>query len=263
MSVEIHPTAIIDSTAEIGENVSIGPFCWVGPGVKLEAGVGLVSNVILSSNVHLGAYTTVYPFAVLGCVPQFRQGAGGNAGRIEVGAHVTIREHVTIHLGSQKGSGVTTIGDHCFLMVGAHVAHDCVLGHHVELVNQATLGGHCTVGDWAIIGGLTAVHQNVRIGHHAIVGGMSGVENDVIPYGSVFGNRARLAGLNIVGLKRRDFSRDDIHDLRNAYRLLFADEGTFSERVDDVADMFATHTPIMEIVNFIRQDSKRSLCLPR
>ncbi len=259
----IHPTAIINANAEIGEDVYIGPFCQIGPGVKLEEKVRLLSNVILSSNVRIGAHTIVYPFAVLGGLPQFRQEPGEASGHIEVGSHVTIREYVTIHLGSHKGSGVTTVGAHCLLMVGSHVAHDCILGHHVELVNQATLGGHCTVGNWAIIGGLTAVHQNVRIGQHAIVGGMSGVENDVIPYGAIFGNRAHLVGLNIVGLKRHNFSREDIHDLRNAYRLLFSNERMLSERIQDVEKMFSTHIPTMEIIKFMQKKSKRSVCLPR
>ncbi len=147
-------------------------------------------------------------------------------------------------------------------MVGAHVAHDCVVGDHVILANNATLAGHVQVGDWAILGGLSAVHQFARIGKHAMVGGMSGVENDVIPYGSVTGNRARLSGLNIIGLKRRGFSRDVIHALRNAYRLLFAQEGTMAERIEDVAQMFHDNEPVMEIVDFIRADSSRAICHP-
>jgi UDP-N-acetylglucosamine acyltransferase len=147
-------------------------------------------------------------------------------------------------------------------MVGAHVAHDCRIGDHVILVNNATLAGHVHVEDWAILGGLSAVHQFVRIGKHAMVGGMSGVENDVIPYGSVTGNRARLQGLNIVGLKRRSFSRDTIHALRNAYRLLFAQEGTMAERLADVAEMFHDNEPVMDIVTFIQADSSRAICHP-
>jgi UDP-N-acetylglucosamine acyltransferase len=148
-------------------------------------------------------------------------------------------------------------------MVGAHVAHDCRVDDHVILVNNATLAGHVTVEEWAIIGGLSAVHQFVRIGKHAMVGGMTGVSNDVIPYGSVMGNRARLSGLNIVGLKRRNFSRDDIHNLRKAYRLIFAEEGTMTERLADVAELFADNEPVMDIVNFIKSDSSRSICQPK
>jgi UDP-N-acetylglucosamine acyltransferase len=147
-------------------------------------------------------------------------------------------------------------------MLGAHVAHDCVVGDHVVLVNNATLGGHVSVGAYAIIGGLSAVHQFARIGKHAMVGGMSGVENDVIPFGSVVGNRAHLSGLNIVGMKRRGFGREDIHKLRNAYRLLFAQEGTMQERLEDVAALFADSRVVMDIVDFMRADSSRSFCQP-
>ena len=154
------------------------------------------------------------------------------------------------------------MGNNCLFMVGAHVAHDCHVGNHVIMANNATLAGHVTVEDFAIIGGLSAIHQFCRLGRHAMVGGMSGVENDVIPYGSVMGDRARLSGLNIVGLKRRGFSRDDITALRRAYRLMFAAEGTMSERVDDVMESFAEHEAIMEIVDFIRSDSSRAICQP-
>ena len=164
--------------------------------------------------------------------------------------------------GTQGGGLVTKVGDKCLLMAGSHVAHDCKLGNNVVLANNATLGGHVEIGDFAILGGLSGVHQFVRIGKHAMIGGLSGVENDVIPYGSVKGNRAFIVGLNVVGLKRRGFSRDIIHSLRKAYRLLFAQEGTLAERVEDVAKMFLDNEPVMEIVSFIRKDSSRSVCQP-
>ena len=148
-------------------------------------------------------------------------------------------------------------------MVGAHVAHDCNVSDHVILVNSATLAGHVQVGEFAIVGGLSAVHQFVRIGKHAMIGGMSGVENDVIPYGTVTGNRAHLSGLNLVGLRRRGFSRDIVHAMRNAYRLLFAQEGTLAERQADVADMFKEIEPVMEIIDFVGADSSRSICQPK
>jgi UDP-N-acetylglucosamine acyltransferase len=181
---------------------------------------------------------------------------------LTVGADVTIREYVTINPGTEGGGMVTRIGDKCLLMTTAHVGHDCQIGNSVILVTNATLGGHVEIGDYAIVGGLAAVHQFVRVGQHAMIGGMSGVENDVIPYGSVMGNRARLSGLNIVGLKRRGFNRDDIHTLRNAYRLLFAEEGTLQERLHDVAEMFTDNGPVMEIVEFIRASSSRAICQP-
>jgi UDP-N-acetylglucosamine acyltransferase len=165
--------------------------------------------------------------------------------------------------GTEGGGMVTRIGNNCLFMVGAHVAHDCQIGDHVIMVNNATLGGHVTVEEWAVIGGLSAVHQFVRIGKHAMIGGKTGVADDVIPYGSVIGNRARLSGLNIIGLKRRDFSRDDIHNLRKAYRLIFAEEGTMSERLQDVAEIFSDNQAVMEIVNFIQADSSRAICQPK
>ena len=157
---------------------------------------------------------------------------------------------------------ITRVGDDCLIMVGAHIAHDCQIGNHVILVNNAALGGHVSVGDHAIIGALSGVHQFVRIGAHAMVGGMSAVDSDVIPYGSVIGERARLGGLNLVGLKRRGFSRDDIHELQKAYRLLFGQEGTFQERLDDVDDLFRKNGLVQELVGFVRAESSRSLTQP-
>jgi UDP-N-acetylglucosamine acyltransferase len=158
---------------------------------------------------------------------------------------------------------VTRVGNNCLFMVGAHLAHDCQVGDHVILVNNVILGGHVEVQDHAILGGMSAVHQFVRIGRHAMIGGKSAIESDVIPYGSVLGNRAYLSGLNIIGLKRRGFSRDEIHGLRAAYRLLFAQEGTMQERLVDVAAMFADHEQVMEVVAFIQADSSRALCQPK
>jgi UDP-N-acetylglucosamine acyltransferase len=143
------------------------------------------------------------------------------------------------------------------------VAHDCRVGDNVIFSNNVMLAGHCIIGDFAIIGGGAGVHQFVRIGQHAFIGGMSAIENDVIPYGMAIGNRAHLAGLNIIGLRRRGFSREEIHDLRRAYRLLFADEGTLSERVEDVASEFSRHGSVQEILTFIRDGKDRALCTPR
>jgi UDP-N-acetylglucosamine acyltransferase len=156
----------------------------------------------------------------------------------------------------------TKVGDGCFFMVGAHVAHDCVVEDNVILTNSVALGGHVVVGEYAIIGGLSGVHQYVRIGKHAMIGGVTGVEKDVIPYALAMGNRARLTGLNIVGLRRRGYSREDIRGLRQAYGLLFSQGGTMAERLVEVADLFANHPAVMDIVNFIRVDSSRPICLP-
>lgn len=257
----IHPTAIVEAGAKLGANVAVGPYCTVGADVELGDGVSLVSHVVVGGRTAIGANTKIYPFASVGLQPQDLK-YKGEASQLVIGCNNVIREHVTMNPGTEGGGMVTRVGNNCLFMVGAHVAHDCQLGDHVIMVNNATLAGHVQIGDWAILGGLSAVHQFARIGRHAMIGGMSGVENDVIPYGSVLGNRARLSGLNVVGLKRRNFNRETIHALRNAYRLLFAPEGTMAERLKDVAEIFKDNEPVMEIVNFIRADSTRSICQP-
>ncbi|MCH6588883.1 MAG: acyl-ACP--UDP-N-acetylglucosamine O-acyltransferase [Rhodospirillales bacterium] len=258
---DIHPTAVVDGGARIGANVTVGPYSIVGTGVELAEGVTVMSHVVVNGRTSIGANTKVYPFASVGLAPQDLK-YKGEPSRLEIGCNNIIREHVTMHGGTEGGGMVTRVGNNGLFMVACHVAHDCRIGDHVVMVNNATLGGHVMVGDWAILGGLAAVHQYVRIGRHAMVGGLSGVENDVIPYGSVTGNRARLQGLNIIGLKRRGISRDDIHTLRNAYRLLFAQEGTMAERLEDVAELFHDNRAVMEIIDFIRTESQRSICQP-
>ena len=258
---EIHPTAIIEDGAKIGDNVTIGPFCTVGPNVVLDDGVTLISHVAIDGYTSVGANTKVYPFASVGLPPQDLK-FHGEPSKLEIGCNNVIREHVTMNPGTEGGGMLTSIGNNCLFMVGCHIAHDCHIKDHVILVNNATLGGHVVIDEWAIIGGLSAVHQFVRIGRHSMIGGMSGVENDVIPYGSVLGNRARLSGLNIIGLKRRGLDREAIHHLRQAYRLIFAEEGTLNERLDDVAELLNDVEPVMEIVEFIRAESSRSICRP-
>ena len=257
----IHPTALVDSKAQLGKDVVIGPFCHVGPDVVLEDGVELISHVSLMHRVSVGEKTRIFPFAVIGQDPQHRS-FKGEPSQVKIGARCLIREHVTIHPGTAHGGMETVIGDDCMIMVSAHIAHDCILGQGVLLTNGVALAGHVQIGDFSIIGGMVGIHQFVRIGKGAIIGGMSAVENDVIPYGSVIGNRARLCGLNLVGLKRQGLSRELIHEMRNAYRLLFANEGTLAERIEDVAQMFSHNARIMEIIHFMKQDTARSLCLP-
>lgn len=261
MSV-VHQTAIIEDGAKIGEDVTIGPYSIIGGEVELGNGVEIISHAVVQGRTTVGENTRIFPFASIGHQPQDLKYAGEKSGLI-IGANNVIREHVTMNPGTEGGGMITRIGDDCLFMVGAHVAHDCQIGDNVILVNNATLAGHVIVEEWAIIGGLSAVHQFARIGKHAMVGGMTGVTDDVIPYGSVIGNRARLSGLNIIGLKRRNFSRDVIHDIRKAYRLIFAEEGTLSERLHDVGELFPDNEPVMEIVNFIKTDSSRSICQPQ
>ncbi|HLN25855.1 MAG TPA: acyl-ACP--UDP-N-acetylglucosamine O-acyltransferase [Patescibacteria group bacterium] len=258
----IHPTAIIAPGAKIAASASIGAFCVVGEHVELAEGVTLVSHVAVDGLTVIGAGTTVYPFASLGHRPQDLKYKGEQS-RLIIGKNNQIREQVTMNPGTEGGGMLTQVGDDCLFMVGAHVAHDCVVGNGCIFANNATLAGHVTVGDYAVLGGLSAVHQFVRIGRQVMVGGMTGVENDVIPYAAVTGNRAHLSGLNLVGLKRRGLAREDIHALRNAYRLLFAPEGTMAERLEEVSEQFQACAPVMEIVDFIRTDSSRSICQPK
>ncbi|MDA0663813.1 MAG: acyl-ACP--UDP-N-acetylglucosamine O-acyltransferase [Proteobacteria bacterium] len=259
---DIHPTAIVDPAASLGDDVAIGPYCIVGGDAVLGDRVRLHSHVVIGGKTDIGAETEIFPFASIGLVPQDLKYSGEES-TLVIGCRNRIREYVTMNPGTADGGMVTRVGDDCLFMVSAHVAHDCIVGNNVILANNATLGGHVVVGDFAILGGLSAVHQFVRIGRHAIIGGMSGVENDVIPYGSVVGDRGQLSGLNIIGLKRRNFANKEIHNLRTAYRMLFAEEGTMVERVDDVSSIFGDNAVIMEIVEFMRATSQRGLTQPR
>ncbi|HEY7646874.1 MAG TPA: acyl-ACP--UDP-N-acetylglucosamine O-acyltransferase [Hyphomicrobiales bacterium] len=260
--VRIHPSAVVEPGAELASGVEIGPFCLIGAEVVLHENVRVHSHVVIAGKTEIGAETQIFPFASLGHAPQDRKFRGEES-RLVIGTGNVIREHVTMNPGTERGGLTTRIGNNGLFLTGAHVAHDCRIGNNVLLVNNATLGGHCTVEDFASVGGLSAVHQFVRIGAYAFIGGMSGVENDVIPFGIVLGNRAHLAGLNIVGMKRHNFDREQIHGLRKAYRMLFATEGTLMERLDDVEKMFADDPHVQRIVQFIKADTSRSLCVPR
>lgn len=258
----VHPTAIVEPGATLADGVEVGPYCCVGPEVELGPGVRLEAHVVVGGRTRIGAKCRIYPFASIGLPPQDLK-YQGEPSTLIIGRNNIIREHATMNPGTRGGRMVTRVGDDGLFMVASHVAHDCIIGNHVVMANNATIGGHVEVGDWAILGGLAAVHQYVRIGRHAMIGGMSGVEHDVIPYGSVMGDRAHLCGLNIIGLKRRGFGREEIHALRTAYRLLFAQEGTVAERLADVAEIYRDNEPVMDIVNFIRFDSSRAVCQPK
>jgi UDP-N-acetylglucosamine acyltransferase len=216
---------------------------------------------VIDGRTTVGSGCKIFPFASLGLAPQDIRYAD-EPSALTIGPNTLIREHVTVHRGTATGHLATHVGANCFLMIGAHIAHDCDIGDNVTLVNGVTLGGHVSVGDGAIIGGLSAVHQFVRIGACSFVGGMSGVAADLIPYGMALGNRANLNGLNIVGLKRKGFHREQIHELRKAYRMLFATEGTLKERLEDVESMFSENPLAKQIIDFIKSGSDRSFCVP-
>ncbi|MDX7951998.1 acyl-ACP--UDP-N-acetylglucosamine O-acyltransferase [Lichenihabitans sp. Uapishka_5] len=258
----IHPLAVVEPGARLGTGVSVGPFCSVGAEVELGDGVTLLSHVAVAGRTSVGARTRIFPFASIGHEPQDLK-YRGEPTTLTIGTDCLIREGVTMNPGTVQGGGTTQVGHHGTFLANAHVAHDCQVGNHVIFSNAVMVAGHCRVGDHVIMGGGAAVHQFVRIGRHAFVGGVAAVEYDVIPYGMALGNRAYLAGLNIVGLKRRGFSREQIHELRRAYRSLFAPEGTLKERVADVADSFADQAEVQEIIGFIREGGDRAICTPR
>ncbi|WP_269581783.1 acyl-ACP--UDP-N-acetylglucosamine O-acyltransferase [Roseibium sp. Sym1] len=260
---EIHSTAIVEDGAVIGENVRIGPYCVVGPDVKLADGVILEAHVAVAGHTTIGPATHIFPFASIGHKPQDLKFAG-EVTRLEIGANNQIREHVTMNPGTEGGGGVTRVGDNCLFMVGAHVGHDCQVGNHAILANNATLAGHVELDDFVILGGLSAVRQWSRIGTGAIVGGMTGVEFDVIPYGSVIGDRARLAGLNLIGLKRKGLPREQIHALRAAYRALFeVEDGTLRSRAEAVAAETGDQPLVKTVTDFILEKEDRRFCTPR
>ncbi|HMN86638.1 MAG TPA: acyl-ACP--UDP-N-acetylglucosamine O-acyltransferase [Bauldia sp.] len=259
---EIHKTAIVEDGARLGENVRIGAFSVIGPDAVLGDGVTVGHHVVIEGRTTVGAGTSISHFAALGGLPQDTS-YKGEPTEVVIGASCIIREYATVHRGTVRGKSRTVVGDSCFLMIGAHVAHDCVVGRNVVLVNNATLGGHVEVGEFAILGGLSAVQQRCRIGAHAFLGGLSAIVTDVIPFASAIGDRAELGGLNIVGLKRRGVDRPTIHALRAAYQDIFNGTGSRPERVDRVAEKYRDVPAVMTIVDFIRQGGDRPLCTPR
>lgn len=260
-SARIHRSAAIEPGAEIGPGCEIGAFAVIGPGVRLAAGVSVRPHAVLAGLTEIGEGSTVFSFACVGEVPQDLK-FKGEATRLTIGARCRIREGATLNTGTEGGGGLTSVGDDCLIMAGAHVAHDCRVGNRVILVNNAALAGHCVVEDDVIIGGLSGVHQWVRIGRGAIIGAVTMVTNDVIPYGLVQGPRGELDGLNLVGLKRRGVSREDITALRAAYQMLAQGEGAFLDRARRLGDETAC-AHVREIVDFILGESDRSFLTPR
>jgi len=260
LSAEVHPSAVVEPGATLGEGCVIGPFCHVGPEVELGPGVELRSHVVVTGATRIGAETLIFPFAVIGEVPQDLKYRGEKT-RLEIGARNRIREHVTMNCGTEGGGGVTRVGDDGLFMAGCHVAHDVQIGDRVILVNNAALAGHCVLEDEVIVGGLSGVHQFVRIGRGAIIGAVTMVTNDVIPHGLVQAPRGRLDGLNLVGLKRRGVSRADITALRAAFQMLAQGEGAFQDRARRLGDETQSDY-VREIVDFVLAGSDRSFLTP-
>lgn len=259
--MSIHPSAIIEDGAIIGADCHIGPFCHISAGVRLGAGVRLHSHVAIAGDTVIGDETEIWPFASVGSQPQDLKFAGEKT-KLRIGARNMIRESVSINPGTLGGGGLTDIGDDCLFMLGTHVGHDCRVGNGVVVANHASLAGHVEVGNGAIIGGLAGIHQFVRIGEGAIIGALSMVVADVIPFGSVSGERPRLAGLNLIGLKRRGLAREEISALRAGYKALFAGEGTLRARAEAMVDG-ANTALVQDMLAFILSDSDRSFCTPK
>lgn len=251
----IDPTARIESGAEIGRDVSIGPYCIIGSKVVLADGCRLAGHVHVTGHTRIGSRTAIYPFASLGTPPQSVRYRGGPT-RLVIGADCDIREGVTMNTGTEDDRGVTEVGDRCLFMVGSHVGHDCMVGNDVTFANNVVLGGHVSVGDFVVFGGQAAVRQFVRIGEGAMVVGMSGVRADVIPFGLVQGPLADLVGLNVVGMRRRGWTKADIHRLRKAYDAMFFGAGTLRERLETVASQSGDDPLIAGIIAFIRAGTR-------
>lgn len=257
---DIHPSAVIDPAAQIGSDCTIGPFCLVGPEVVLGDRVELKSHVVVTGDTHIGADTVVFPFSVIGEIPQDKK-FDGERTQLRIGARNRIREHVTINTGTKGGGGLTKIGDDGLFMAGCHIAHDAILGDRVIVVNSSAVAGHCIIEDDVIIGGLCGVHQFVRIGQGAIIGALSMVTNDVVPHGLVMGPRGKLDGLNLVGLKRKGVSRADITALRAAFQMLRDGEGTFHDRAARLSEETESDY-VAQMVSFILGESDRNFLTP-
>jgi UDP-N-acetylglucosamine acyltransferase len=254
----IDPSARVANGAVIGKDVTIGPYCVVGADVSIGDGCRILSHVHITGHTTIGPRTAIYPFASLGTPPQSVKYRGGPT-KLVIGADCEIRESVTMNTGTEDAGGITKVGDKCLFMVGVHVGHDCTLGNNITMANNAMLGGHCLVEDYVTFGGHSGAHQFVRIGEGAMIAGMTGLGADVIPFGFAIGQRGMLDGLNVVGLRRRGYSRFDIQRLRQAYRSLFMLPGHHKDRIETVAREYASDPVVIKIIEFIRAAGPRPL----
>jgi UDP-N-acetylglucosamine acyltransferase len=261
--MSVHPSSVVEDGAIIGSGVEIGPFCHVGARVQLDEGVRLRSHISLTGITHVGARCDLYPGVALGGDGQIR-GNDFTEGRLEIGSDCVLREMVSMHVGSRKGGGLTQVGVKGYFMANSHVGHDCRVGDGVTFANSVALGGHVEIGDDVIFGGLAAVQQFCRVGKGAMIGGLTGVNRDVIPYAMAFGDHVELAGLNLVGLKRRGLSRDTINAMRATFRLVFQGEGgRLADRARLARERYPDMTEVAEMVDFILADARQELCLAR
>ncbi len=263
MTNNIHPTAVIEEGAKIAKNVTIGPYCVINSNVSIGENTIIKSHVVIEGITEIGCNNTIFQFCSIGANPQDLKFKGEPSKTI-IGNNNQIREFTTINSGTKGGIMQTLVGNNCLIMAYCHIAHDCVVGDNVILANNATLAGHVVIENDAVIGGLSAIHQFVRIGKGAMIGGMSGVETDVIPYGMVIGQRANLAGLNLVGLRRQNEKKDQIRNLRNFYQQLFIkNDQSFNQKINYLEGQYLDNHLVMEIIKFLKSETSRSFCQPK
>ena len=256
----IHNTAIVDSKAILHNKVSIGPYSVIGPDVEIEENTEIQSHVNITGKTKIGANNKIYPFASIGTDPQDMK-YKGEATNLIIGNNNKIREYATINKGTSQGGGITKVGDNNLIMIGAHIAHDCIIGNSIVIANNAAIAGHAIIEDDVILGGNCGVHQFTRIGKMAMVGGMTGVSRDIIPYALSTGNRNFLNGINIVGLRRRHVPNKDIMLLTEAYKLIFQ-TNNLANNLKILEDKYKENELVSEVINFITKDKKRPICTP-
>lgn len=258
MNNNIHSSSVISEKAKIGKNVKIGPFCLVGPDVILADGVTLHSHVVIEGRTSIGKNTVVFPFASIGHVPQDLK-YNNEESTTEIGENNLIREYVTIQPGTTGGRMKTVIGNNCLLMAGTHIAHDCLVGNNVIFANLATLAGHVIIEDYVVMGGLSAVHQYVRIGESAMIGGCTPVIRDVAPFAAVTSERSGIEGMNLLGLKRRGFDKEDILNLQKAFKkIFFENDGDMKQAIVSVTEGFSGNILVKQLLDFMNAETSRS-----
>ncbi len=254
--------SVIHKDSQIGKNVKIGSFCTIGANVSIDDNCIIHNNVIIDGNVKIKNNVEIFPFVSIGSIPQDLKYRGEKT-KIFIDANCKIREFVTINLGTKGGGGITKIGKNCLLMVGTHIAHDCIIGNNIIFANHSTLAGHVIIENHVVVGALSAIHQFSRIGEGAMIGGMSGVTADVVPFSTVKGNRAKLSGLNLVGLKRNNFDKNEITELRKVFKYIFFSKNrTLNDRINEIKKKKLNLYTVDTILNFLESKSKRSFTMP-
>ena len=252
----------IHKDSQIGKNVKIGSFCTIGANVSIDDNCEIHNNVVINGNVKIKKNVEIFPFVSIGSIPQDLKYKGEQT-KILIDERCKIREYVSINLGTKGGGGITKIGKNCLLMVGTHIAHDCIIGNDVIFANHSTLAGHVIIENKVVVGALSAIHQFSRIGEGAMIGGMSGVTADVVPFSTVVGNRAKLSGLNLIGLKRNNFKKNEITELRKAFKYIFFSKNkTFNARIIEIKKKNLKLYTVDSMLNFLQSKSKRSFIMP-